>query len=72
MNKKETIADILWDDSPPKKASADFSYSLDFSHIKEIRIGNFVYQNPNISVTRTSNEEYTTGTRNSFRPTFRN
>ena len=72
MNKKETIADILFDISPALKLPADFSYTLDFSHIKEIRLGDFVLKNPNITITRDTHETYPTRTRNSFRPAVRN
>lgn len=72
MNKKETIADVLFNDSPELKIPQSVAEKFNFVDIKEIRIGDFVYKNPNITITRDNNATYPTRTRNSFRPAFRN
>jgi len=72
MNKKETIAGILFDDSPELKIPQSVAEKFNFVDVKEFRFGDFVLKNPNITITRDTNETYPTRTRNSFRPAFRN
>lgn len=67
MNKNETIADILFSDSPELKLPQSVANRFNFTNIKEIRIGDVVYKNPNITITGTTYEAYTTDTGHNFR-----
>ena len=66
MNKKETIADIIFPESANFKADLTLEDRFNFTNIAEIRIGDFVYKNPNITIERTTNERYSSST-NTFR-----
>lgn len=67
MNKKETIADIIFPEATNFKLGPTLEDRFNFTNIKKIRIGDFVYKNPNITIESTTNERYSSRTSDTFR-----
>ena len=67
MTKQDTIADIIFPESTNFEIGPTLEDRFNFTNIKEIRIGDFVYKNPNITIERTTNERYESSTMHAFR-----
>lgn len=67
MTKQDTIADIIFPESTNFKIGPTLEDRFNFTNIKEIRMGDFVYKNPNITIESTTNERYSSRTSYAFR-----